>query len=235
MREGIRVRDEAQCWHQCAATETPQAELSKGAMKENGPRTRSAQPVLPAWLCPTALLQSQHRPPRTAPPRSAGERFQKVKLQRAEPALIKTVPGLFASVLYVDNLHSVGGQGAGRAAAWQPALQRRVGGRGKEVGGSGAHLCLTNRWVQALAGQGRLTWRTRSRGQALLPATGPVSHGRAEPSDTLLRVLRPTVLLQYFTDLEALKRIFSNYGALRCAPPLLCWLSPSSQRPALTS
>lgn len=65
---------------------------------------------------PAALAAEASSPPTlhalrpdSAPlvPTPAGERFEKVKLQRAEPAMIKTVPGLFASVLYVDNLHAV--------------------------------------------------------------------------------------------------------------------------------
>lgn len=40
-------------------------------------------------------------------PLSAVPAYQRVKLQRAEGAPIKTVPGLFATVLYVDNLLTV--------------------------------------------------------------------------------------------------------------------------------
>ncbi len=34
-----------------------------------------------------------------------------MKLQRAEPSPIKTVPGLFGTVLYVDNLQMVSSAG----------------------------------------------------------------------------------------------------------------------------
>lgn len=46
-----------------------------------------------------------------APPLPAAPAYQRVKLQRAEPAPIKTLPGLFATVLYVDNLQLVSGCG----------------------------------------------------------------------------------------------------------------------------
>ena len=40
---------------------------------------------------------------------AAGERFLRIKMQRAEAAPIKTVGGLFATVLYVDNMSTVSG------------------------------------------------------------------------------------------------------------------------------
>lgn len=72
----------------------------------------AAHPVFPCLLNMCTAAESGlglpcrlRIPPACLP--ATGERFEKVKLQRTEPALIKTVPGLFATVLYVDNLHAV--------------------------------------------------------------------------------------------------------------------------------
>jgi RNA recognition motif-containing protein len=58
---------------------------------------------------------------------AAERKYVRVKLQRAEAAPVRSVAGLFASTLYVDNLAQVGcwaaGAGGGRAA--RPRLLSR--------------------------------------------------------------------------------------------------------------
>lgn len=94
---------------------------------------------LSCHLGPCSWVSSPPLPP--TPP-SAVPAYQRVKLQRAEGAPIKTLPGLFATVLYVDNLSTV-------SLVWgQPLLECLAREHTAPVAGSQVarpgHACLAH-------------------------------------------------------------------------------------------
>ena len=72
------------------------------------PLTGRARTHVPPCASPTVLLTCLSCAAAAAAAAAAGEPFQRVKLQRAEVAPVKTVGGLFARVLFVDGLQQVG-------------------------------------------------------------------------------------------------------------------------------
>ena len=119
--------------------------------------------------------------------------YQRVKLQRAEAAPIKSVAGLFGTVLYVDTLQTVGrGAGVvGRALVWgvhRTALLLRA-----------THPGFMRCSRPAIA---------QARAAVATPALPQPPPAPSPPSP------------QGFTPTEKLKAIFSEYGeVVQCSLP----------------
>ena len=111
-----------EAWNRAGDAQRPQAQRdASGAgggavwgsrVDAVGPASgQAAGPVLACPSEPHPPAPARLNPPPALPLRApAATKFVRVKLQRAEPAPVKSVAGLFATVLYVDNMSPVSGR-----------------------------------------------------------------------------------------------------------------------------